>query len=242
MSFGGGGSSSAPDTSTPIIAATNQSSALLEKMFNEASNRSVDWVNQGRTAVNYLGGMLTPDASGNFRYDPTETLRSTPGYQWTMDQGVKARDYSAAKRGGLLSGAHQKGLTTFGQGLADTTYQSYLNNLFNLSSQGLGATNSINSLGMNYANSAGSNYLTAGQAQAQQAMNNYNAKQAAKQSGYNSLGSLLGMGAGILAAPFTGGTSLIGSGVSALGGLFGGGGSSVGSSSFYDNMYSGGGL
>jgi hypothetical protein len=53
-------------------------------------------------------------------------LRQDPGYQFRMEQGVSALDRSAAARGMLQSGAQQKALTGFGQGLAS----SELNNAF----------------------------------------------------------------------------------------------------------------
>jgi hypothetical protein len=54
-------------------------------------------------------------------------LQSDPGYQFRMQQGIQATDRSAAARGMLMSGANQKALTEFGQGLAS----SELNNAYN---------------------------------------------------------------------------------------------------------------
>jgi hypothetical protein len=66
-------------------------------------------------------------------------LRNSPGYQFRLSEGTQALDRSAAARGGLLSGAAQKELTNFGQGLADQTYNDYLSNLRPQTSQGLSA-------------------------------------------------------------------------------------------------------
>ena len=208
--------------------AANQAALLQEQIYKETVAREQPWVTAGTGAINTLSGLLVPDSSGKFATDPTNALRATPGYQWDVSQGVNAMDLSAAKQGLLLSGAQQKGLQAFGTGLADQTYQNYLTNLFGVSGAGQNAVTGANAAGTNYASQVTQNNQTLAQAQAQNATNQYNAKQ----SGYNSIGSLIGMGAGILAAPFTGGTSLIGSGISALSGLanMGGGGGGGGSS------------
>lgn len=52
-----------------------------------------------------------------------------PGYQFAMDQGIQARDRSAAARGALDSGGYAKELTAFGQGLADQNFNAYLDRL-----------------------------------------------------------------------------------------------------------------
>ncbi len=49
--------------------------------------------------------------------DP-DSFQGTPGFQFAMDQGVQARDRSAAARGQIGSGGLQKELTAFGTGLA----------------------------------------------------------------------------------------------------------------------------
>jgi hypothetical protein len=72
--------------------------------------------------------------------DPTQVLRNTPGYEFMMNEGVRARDASAANRGNLLSGAQMKEMQTFGQGMADQTYQQALDNNFRLGQMGLNAT------------------------------------------------------------------------------------------------------
>lgn len=53
-----------------------------------------------------------------------ESLQATPGYQFRMEQGEQGVNRGAAARGGLLSGATQKALAEFGQGLASTEYQN----------------------------------------------------------------------------------------------------------------------
>lgn len=191
--IGAGGAGRASSQAGAAQAAAAQQAADLQwREFQQIQANLAPWVTQGTGAINYLGGIL--NIPGSTPVDPTNALRSTPGYNWAMGQGVDASQRSAAARGGLLSTPEQKSLTTFGQGLADTTYQNYLNNLFNVSGSGLNAASMTGQAGMNYANQAGMDYMAAGNAQAQALMNAYNAQQ----SGYNALGSGLGMAAGFL--------------------------------------------
>jgi hypothetical protein len=81
-----------------------------------------------------------------------------------MDEGVEARDRSAAARGMALSGAQQKALTEYGQGLADQTYGQQLNRLASLAGTGQTATTNVASMGQNYAAGAGQNLMGAAQA------------------------------------------------------------------------------
>lgn len=193
--LGDGSSSAASEAANAQIASANRAAELQKQEYEQTRADLGPWRDTGGKAINYLGGIL--NIPGMTPVDPTNALRATPGYNFAMNQGVDARERSAAARGGLLSTPEQKSLTTFGQGLADQTYQNYLNNLFNVSGSGLNAASMTGTAGMNYANQAGSDYMAAGQAQAQGVLNAYNAQQ----SGYNQLGSSLGGAAGYLSSP-----------------------------------------
>ena len=79
-----------------------------------------------------LSGANGPDAAtaamANFQTDP--------GYQFQMQQGLRAVDAGAASQGMLRSGATLKAEDTFGQGLAEQDFTNYYNRLFNLSALG----------------------------------------------------------------------------------------------------------
>lgn len=55
-------------------------------------------------------------------------LEATPGYQFTLSQGLQSAQNSAAARGLGVSGAAMKGAATYATGLADNTYQQQYNN------------------------------------------------------------------------------------------------------------------
>ena len=56
-----------------------------------------------------------------------QQLQQTPGYQFTLDQGLKATQSAAAARELGVSGASLKGASTYATGLADKTYLDQFN-------------------------------------------------------------------------------------------------------------------
>lgn len=62
--------------------------------------------------------------------------QQSPGYQFQMDQGLRAVDSAAAAKGMVRSGATLKAEQTFGQGLANSDFGTYYNRLMGLSTLG----------------------------------------------------------------------------------------------------------
>lgn len=86
--------------------------------------------------------------AGTFKFDPKD-LENEPGYQFQLQQGMKALQNSAAGRGMLQSGAALKSAIGYEQGLAGTSYQNAYNralNTFNTNQQGY---QSLANLGQN---------------------------------------------------------------------------------------------
>lgn len=104
-------------------------------------------------------------------------LESTPGYQFTKTQGLKAVSNSAAARGLGVSGAALKGAANFATGLADTTYKTQFdvantnqtnayNRLKSLVDTGENAGAQTGVVGANAANTIANVSVGAGNAQA----------------------------------------------------------------------------
>jgi hypothetical protein len=76
--------------------------------------------------------------AGTFSFNPQE-LQNDPGYQFQLQQGMKALGNSQAARGMLQSGAALKATENYAQGLAGTSYQNAYNralSTFNTNQQG----------------------------------------------------------------------------------------------------------
>jgi hypothetical protein len=128
--------------------AAAQNSALMKKMLKEGTaaidtgaQQATGYLGQAgdlyKNLASQSGGLsglnLYGDALGVNGADGAARARSAfttdPGYQFQQEQGIDALNRSAAARGQLNSG--QTGLDTlrFSQGLADNTYQNWLQNL-----------------------------------------------------------------------------------------------------------------
>lgn len=125
------------------------------------------YINNGAGANNMIAQMLgaapmTPGTQGAFN-----NYRDSSGYNFLMDQGQHAITGSAAARGILNSGATAKALTQFGQGLADTTYNNYLNNLGTLANRGQTSLGQVANAGSAGGGAAAQATSAAGKAQSQ---------------------------------------------------------------------------
>jgi len=191
--FGGGnsGADAAKEAAQIQAAAANRSADLQYQMYQEAVARSKPWLKAGTSAVNEYAGLL--NLPGYQAVDRTDYLRSTPGYQFQMDQGVNALDRSAASRGMLLSGPQAKAVTKYGQGLADSTYNSLMDRIAGISSQGQNAAALSGNQGITTGQNMGNAYMTGANAQAQGLYNAYNARESAYGNSMNNLMGGLGM-------------------------------------------------
>lgn len=108
-----------------------------------------------------------PAAGGN---GILEALRSTPGYEFQLGEGTRAIESSLAARGLSNSGAAQKALQKYGQGLADQTYGQAVDRMFQAANVGAGGTAAVTSAGSSYAQTAGQAALNKGDANANRAV------------------------------------------------------------------------
>lgn len=67
----------------------------------------------------------------------SDYLHSTPGYQFTLSEGLKGIQNSAAGRGTLLTGGTLKGMAQYATGLADQTYGGAWDRQYRLADLGL---------------------------------------------------------------------------------------------------------
>ena len=119
--------------------------------YRDASTGSLQ-AQQDLLGLNGPGAAST--AMGNFQ--------TSPGYQFSLDQGLRGVDAGAAASGLLRSGATLKAEQTFGTGLADQEFTNYYNRLYNLSQLGEQAAAGNAST----ANAAGASANAAGNTQA----------------------------------------------------------------------------
>lgn len=98
----------------------------MEQQYQQTRSDLLPYNTAGQSATGSL------EATPAFSFSPTEAqLQATPGYQFTLDQGLKSVQNSNAARGLGVSGAAEKGAAAYATGLADTTYQNQFQNALN---------------------------------------------------------------------------------------------------------------
>lgn len=153
-------SSAARDAAKQQSDAARYAADMQYKMYEEQRADQQPWRQAGAQA---LTQMNDPFFQQNFSM---KDFQEDPGYQFRMDQGLKALQASAAARGGLMSGNTLKGITDYSQDYASNEYQNAYNRFTNNQSQrfnrlaslaGLGQTanGQVGAAGSNFANQAG---------------------------------------------------------------------------------------
>lgn len=89
-----------------------------------------------------------------------------PGYQFQVQQGDQAINRAAAARGNEFSSSTVASLANYNSGLANSTYQQYLQNLFGLTGLGAGAAQGLGAQALQGTTAIGSTQANAGLATA----------------------------------------------------------------------------
>lgn len=214
--FGG----AARDASKAQVDAYGRAIDVQEKQYDQTRQDLSPYRDGGLQGLSaYMDSLGLNGRSGNQR--SLMAFQEGPGYQFQMNQGVQARDRSAAARGGLMSGGQLKALTEFGQGLANQEYGNYQGQLQGLAGMGQNAAAQTGQFGANAANQISALTGAQGDATAAGIIGRANMQMA----GIGQIAQLAGLGSG-------GGGSLFGGGQAGkLGSAFqnaaGGGGSNA---------------
>ncbi len=136
-------SKSAADTQAD---AANRAADLQNQQWQQTQANLKPYMQLGSSSISPLlaamGYNVTQNSDGTYSFNgtnpsnilqqqftaPTEAqAQATPGYQFTLNQGLKSVQNSAAARGLGTSGAALKGASTYATGLADSTYNDVFN-------------------------------------------------------------------------------------------------------------------
>ena len=112
-------------------------------MFNQTQANLAPYISAGNSAESALQPLIGTNAGGNpltaaltAPFQPTMAqLSQTPGYQFTLGQGLEATQNSYAAQGLGSSGAAMKGGIQYAEGLAGTTYQQQFQNYLTQNAQ-----------------------------------------------------------------------------------------------------------
>lgn len=133
--------------------AANRAAANSQAQYQQTRADLAPYMQYGTTAGNNLMDRL-PGFTTNF--NPTMAdLAATPGYQFTLDQGLKGVQNAASAHGLGASGAAQKGAADYAAGLASKTYQDQFNNYQTQNGNNFNRLMALTGLGQNSAAGVG---------------------------------------------------------------------------------------
>jgi hypothetical protein len=162
--------------------ATAEANAVLGNIYNQQREDLSHYKAAGQNA---LSGLANPDLQRDFT---AADFERDPGYDFRMQEGMKALERSAAAKGGLQSGGTLKALTRYNQDFASNEFQNARNNfnanresrfnrLSSIAGMGQNAVGqSVNAAG-NYGAAMSQNITGMGNAQAAAGMAKANANQ-----------------------------------------------------------------
>lgn len=142
---------------------------------------------QGMQAYNSLLGLgAAPEGFAGYQ--------QSPGYQFQLNQGLDAAKSAAAAHGGMGSGATLQALDSYGQGMANQDYQTYLNRLQGVSASGQAAAGGQAAAAQQYGQNGLAAMGSAGDARASGIMGGYNALASGINNAISGYGYMQGSG------------------------------------------------
>lgn len=208
--------------------AQRQAAAGAAQQLNASKNEAYGflnpWSNAGGGALSPLTGLLT-GSSYNYQNGQQNQLspdqrmglmQQSPGYQFRLDEAMKAIQGSQAAKGNLLSGGAMKELTQYSQGIASDEYNNQIDQLFRLATMGqqsdMAKANAAIGVGTNLAEASYSG-----------GMGNVNKYNNISNASYGLMGSAAKAGGGGFGGGFGGGGAGGGGGFNSGGSLNAGG-------------------
>ena len=120
-----------------------QAADQQRKGYDRAYALNLPYMQAGQGALTKLSSLYGIGPNGQQAFNPQALaeFRNTPGYQFTLGEGLRATDFGDSARGQLLSSNNLRNRQSFGSGLANNTFMgSYVQPLQQLAGMGQQAT------------------------------------------------------------------------------------------------------
>lgn len=127
---------------------------------------------------------------GDLAAYPKYTMQQDPGYQFRLDEGVRALDRSASATGRLNSGGQERRVIRYGQDYASTEYQKVYDRIATIAGYGKSAASESAGVIVNTGANTSNALVNAGDARA----SGYVAQGNAWSNAFNQLGTMAGKG------------------------------------------------
>lgn len=188
------GASSAKKAANAQVQGNREAIAAQERMLERIIGLNEPFRQGGITSLGMImdgfndGSLLEGPNPANFRTDP--------GYQFRLNEGIKAVEGGAAARGLLQSGGTLKGVNNYAQGVADQAYGDWWNRERTIQGDKFNRLSAVMGGGQTAVNQVGGATQNAGNNMSQLLANSG----AARASGYAGAGAAWQQGLGSLAS------------------------------------------
>lgn len=180
-------------------AASQQSQAIQQGIgyqqgiYNDTRGNFAPYIDAGHNALQSVASFFGLGPAGEQGAQRAyQNFTNTPFYQFPLQQGIQARDASAAARGLTLSGGQEKAISNYGQQYASQNFSNYLQGLSQLAGGGMNATSQLGQIGASVGHDVGQGYQAMGTAQASGTVGAQNALNKGLDFIPNIIGSLTG--------------------------------------------------
>lgn len=147
---GAGATMYAANKSSKSVSQANQQA---QAQYEQSRQDLLPYMTAGQNALSPTQDLL--GLNGQDAADAAmANFQSSPGYQYQLDQGLRAVDAGAAAKGMLRSGATLKAEQTLGNNLAAQDFSTYYNRLNSLANMGLSAGSAAAGVSNNAAQTA----------------------------------------------------------------------------------------
>ena len=145
-------SSAASRASDTAAAAAARNDALQHNTYDADAALIQPEIDRGNAAADALQGFLGLGGDPTKSAAALQNYLDSTGYQFDRQQGLDAVEQSKAAEGLYNSGAAEKALDAYGEGLAQSFGQQYAQNLSGVALTGAGAINALTGAAVNNAN------------------------------------------------------------------------------------------
>lgn len=154
-----------------IAAAQREATAESRRQYTQTREDLAPYREVGVPALEQYASLFGVGREGLLSDDEIADARSrfveTPGYEFRFNEGIRALDRSAAARGRLRGGGHERELIRYGQGIATDEFGNYANRLAAIAGMGQGATVATGTFGQQTAGNIGDILMRSASGQAQ---------------------------------------------------------------------------
>jgi hypothetical protein len=154
-----------------------------KQVYGTQQEQLAPYMEQGKVALGQLGAGIQAGGEFSKPYDASTILKDDPGYQFRMDEGLKALERTASATGSLGSGGTLRRIERYGQEYASNEYGAAANRYQTNRNTRFGELTTVAGIGQNGVNASGNAGNAAAQNMAQISTNATNAQNELMTSG-----------------------------------------------------------